>query len=204
MVPGIQFIQPTGVDVDPLRTFADSLSVFNPYQPPPEVPRGKEDRYSEFIAQASTEPTKEGGNGASHVVDVTGPIYTEKKTRQYAELVFERNMKEIPSLLDQLRVNLENPEGARFMQGVRERLRRIWEIADALPKEKILFLSALEETVRDKRWRDLAPGQVQVLEQIVKQAENGTVNLGFTLGTLHRNFIDIYPSASIDESDENE
>jgi hypothetical protein len=179
--------------------------VFKPYHaPPPEVPQGKEDRYSEFIPQSSTEPIKEGGNGASHVVDIAGPIYTEKKSRQYAELVFEHSIKEIPSLLDELRVNLENPEGAKFMQGFRERLHRIWEVADALPKEKILFLSALEETVRGKRWRDLTAWQVQVLEQIIKQTENGTVNLASALGTLHRNFIDIYPSASIDESDENE
>jgi len=73
-----------------------------------------------------------------------------------------------------------------------------------LPQEKVLFLSALEETVRAKRWRDLATGQVQILEQVIKQTESGTLNLAGALRTLHRNFIDIYPSASIDESDENE
>ena len=30
------------------------------------------------------------------MIDVTGTIYTEKPSRQYAEVLFERNMDEIP------------------------------------------------------------------------------------------------------------
>jgi hypothetical protein len=203
MIPEIQ--SSTTAGVGPLQNFADSMSVFKPYlaslkQPPQE----KEDRYSEFLYRGLTPQIVEKGDGASQVIDITASRYAEKPTRQYAELVFQRNMREIPSLLEQVRVNIQNPEGAKFMQWFREKLCRVWEVADALPKEKVLFLSALEETVRAKRWRDLATGQVQILEQVIKQTESGTLNLAGALRTLHRNFIDIYPSASIDESDENE
>ena len=204
MVPEIQSTIRTA-GVDPLQNFSDSMSVLNPYltsfiQPPQE----KEDRYSEFLYKGLTPQILEKGNGASQVIDVTASRYAEKPSRQYAELVFQRNMKEIPSLLEQLKANLQNPEGAKFMQWFREKLHRVWEVADALPKEKVLFLSVLEEAVRAKRWRDLETGQVQILEQVIKQTESGTLNLTGALRTLHRNFIDIYPSASIDESDENE
>ena len=204
MVPEIQSTIRTA-GVDPLQNFSDSMSVLNPYltsfvQPPQE----KEDRYSEFLYKGLTPQILEKGNGASQVIDVTGSRYAEKPSRQYAELVFQRNMGEIPSLLEQLKANLQNPEGAKFMQWFREKLHRVWEVADALPKEKVLFLSGLEEAVKAKKWRDLATGQVQVLEQVIKQTENGTLNLAGALRTLHHNFIDIYPSASIDESDENE
>src|SRR4030042_2451452 len=204
MVPEIQSTIRTA-GVDPLQNFSDSMSVLNPYltsfvQPPQE----KEDRYSEFLYKGLTPQIVEKGNGASQVIDITASRYAEKPSRQYAELVFQRSMREIPSLLEQLKVNLQNPEGAKFMQWFREKLHRVWEVADALPKEKVLFLSVLEEAVRAKKWRDLAAGQVQVLEQVIKQTENGTLNLAGALSTLHHNFIDIYPSASIDESDENE
>src|SRR4030042_2260438 len=203
MVPQIQLNATAGVS--PLKDFADSITVFKPYLASLKEPlQEKEDIYSEFLYKGPTPQIVEKGNGASQVIDVTASKYAEKPSRQYAELVFQRNMKEIPSLLEQLKANLQNPEGAKFMQWFREKLHRVWEVADALPKEKVLFLSALEETVRAKRWRDLATGQVQILEQVIKQTESGTLNLNGALRTLHRNFIDIYPSASIDESDENE
>ncbi|MEW6584965.1 MAG: hypothetical protein AB1442_05060 [Nitrospirota bacterium] len=203
MVPQIQLN--ATARVSPLKDFADSGTVFKPYLASLKEPlQEKEDIYSEFLYKGPTSQIVEKGNGASQVIDVTAAKYAEKPSRQYAELVFQRNMKEIPSLLEQLKANLQNPEGAKFMQWFREKLHRVWEVADALPKEKVLFLSALEETVRAKRWRDLAAGQVHILEQVVKQTESGTLNLTGALRTLHRNFIDIYPSASIDENDENE
>jgi hypothetical protein len=203
MIPEIQ--SSTTAGVGPLQNFADSMSVFKPYLAPLQQPlQEKEDRYSEFLYKGLTPQILEKGNGASQVIDVTASRYAEKPSRQYAELVFQSNMKEIPSLLEQLKANLQNPEGAKFMQWFREKLHRVWEVADALPKEKVLFLSVLEEAVRAKKWRDLAAGQVQVLEQVIKQTENGTLNLAGALSTLHHNFIDIYPSASIDETDENE
>jgi hypothetical protein len=203
MVPQMQLTATTGVG--PLQDFADSMTAFKPYLASlKQQPQEKEDRYSEFLYRGLTPQIVEKGDGASQVIDITASRYAEKPTRQYAELVFQRNMREIPSLLEQVRVNIQNPEGAKFMQWFREKLHRVWEVADALPQEKVLFLSALEETVRAKRWRDLATGQVQILEQVIKQTESGTLNLAGALRTLHRNFIDIYPSASIDESDENE
>ena len=203
MVPQIQLTATAGVS--PLQDFADSMTFFKPYLASLKEPlQEKEDRYSEYIYHGLTPQIVEKGNGASQVIDITASRYAEKPSRQYAELVFQRSMREIPSLLEQLKVNLQNPEGAKFMQWFREKLHRVWEVADALPKEKVLFLSVLEEAVRAKKWRDLAAGQVQVLEQVIKQTENGTLNLAGALSTLHHNFIDIYPSASIDETDENE
>lgn len=203
MVPQIQLAVTTGVSS--LQHFADSLAAVEPYRGSLRQPlQEREDRYSEVLYRGLTPQIVEKGNGASQVIDVTGTRYTEKPSRQYAEALFQRNMTEISPLLEQLKANLENPEGAKFMQWFRERLDRVWEVADALPKEKVLFLSALEEAVRDKRWRDLTTGQVQTLEQVIRQTETGTLNLTGALRTLHHNFIDIYPSASIDESDEEE
>jgi hypothetical protein len=203
MIPEIQPSTTTGVG--PLQNFVDSMSVIKPYFSSIKQPlQEKEDRYSEILYKGLTPQILEKGNGASQVIDITASRYAEKPSRQYAELVFQRNVREMPSLLDQLKTNLQNPEGAKFMQWFREKLHRIWEVADSLPKEKVLFLSALEEAIRAKRWRDLETGQVQILEQVIKQTESGTVNLTGALRTLHRNFIDIYPSASIDENDENE
>lgn len=204
MIPEVT--RSTTAGVGPLQSFVDSISVFKPYLPSLNPPvQEREDKYSEKPYRGLTPPIQEKGNGgASQVIDVTASRYAEKPSRQYAELVFQRGMREIPSLLEQLKGNLQNPEGAKFMQWFREKLHGIWEVADGLPKEKLLFLSILEETVRAKRWRDLATGQVQILEQVIKQTESGTLNLSGALRTLHRNFIDIYPSASIDESNENE
>jgi len=204
MIPEVT--RSTTAGVGPLQSFVDSVSVFKPYLSSLNPPvQEREDRYSEKPYRGLTPPIQEKGNGgASQVIDVTASKYVEKPSRQYAELVFQRNMREIPLLLEQLKANLQNPEGAKFMQWFREKLHRVWEVVDGLPKEKVLLLSAIEETVRAKRWRDLATGQIQILEQVIKQTENGTLSLAGALRTLHRNFIDIYPSASIDESDEDE
>ncbi len=203
MVPQALLSLTTGVS--PLEHFADSVTAVEPYRGSLRQPlQEKEDRYSEVLHKGLTPQIIEKQNGASQVVDVTGTRYTEKPSRQYAEVLFQRNMTEIPSLLEQLKSNLENPEGAKFMQSFRERLRRVWEVADSLPKEKVLFLSAVEEVVRGKRWHDLTTGQVQILEQVIKQTESGTWNLAGALRTLQSSSIDIFPSASIDESDEAE
>ena len=204
MVP--QFQLPVTAGVSPLQYFADSITAVEPYRSSLRQPlEEKADRYSEALYKGLTPQIKEKDNGgASQVIDVTGTKYTEKPSRQYAEVLFQRNMAEIPSLLEQLKSNLENAEGAKFMQSFREKLNRVWEVEDALPKEKVLFLSAVEEAVRGKRWRDLTTGQVQILEEVIKQTESGPWNLAGALRTLHSSFIDIYPSASIDESDEAE
>lgn len=203
MVSQIQSNATTGVG--PLQNFVDSLSVYKPYFSSIKQPlQQKKDVYSDFPYKGPTPQIVEKGNGSSQVIDVTASRYAEKPSRQYSDLVFQSTMREIPPLLEQLKANLQNPEGAKFMQWFREKIRRIWEVADSLPKEKVLFLSALEEAIRPKRWRDLEAGQVQILEQVIKQTECGTLNLASALRTLHRNFIDIYPSASIDESDEDE
>ena len=201
MTPGT----PGTAGIDYSGIWANSMAISRePYHPFfMEIPRQeekREDTYSIFPYQLQTEPVKKTQEGAQNQIIVRAVAQiTEQPSRQYAEFLFRKNLRGMLPLLDQLKPNLNNPDGAKFMHGFRERLYEVWKVADSLPKEKEILISTLEEAIRGKRWRDLTTGQVQVLEQIIEQTESGPLPLTAAFKALHKNFIDIYPSAAVDE-----
>jgi hypothetical protein len=201
MTPGT----PGTAGIDYSGIWANSLVISRePYRPFfMEIPGQQEERgdtYSIFPYQLQTEPVKKIREGAQRQIIVRAVAQiTEQPSQQYADFLFRKNLREILPLLNQLKPNLNNPEGAKFMHGFREKLYEVWTVAESLPKERKILISTLEEAIRGKRWRDLTTGQVQVLEQIVDQTESGKLPLAVAFKALHKSFIDIYPSATIDE-----
>ena len=201
MTPGI----PGTAGIGYSGTWANSLvmprEAYRPYFM--EIPEQKEERgdtYSIFPYQLQTEPVKKIREGAqTQIIIRTIAQTSEPPSPQYADFLFRKNLREILPLLDQLKPNLNSPDGAKFMHGFREKLHEVWSVADSLPKERKILISTLEEAIRGKRWRDITTRQVQVLEQIIDKTESGKLSLTAAFKVLHKSFIDIYPSATIDE-----
>lgn len=127
-------------------------------------------------------------------------------TPAFSEYHFRRKTAELIAHLNKLRNNLLNPEGAAIMTSFRRSLEQIWHVAGALPREKIIIVSAVEEEVRNKKWRELTIGQVDVLEHVLSNvnigAEHSTNELSRAFSAIHRSQIDFYPSAAEDFDDE--
>lgn len=91
------------------------------------------------------------------------------------------------------------------MTGFREQITKAWEIKDALPKERVLLVSTLEEAIRGKKWRDLTIEQIEQLKNIIEQTGDLSLNqkkMAELFRALHKSGIDIYPAATVDEDDD--
>lgn len=129
----------------------------------------------------------------------------EKPSRAFAEFTIRRNVKEMLGLLGELKLNLDKPEGAVAMGRFRQNLTEAWKVKDPLPKERILLLSAVEEVIRGRKWRELTTGQIEVLERIVWQAGYETLTpkrMAEVFRTIHKSGMDIYPASAVDEDDD--
>jgi hypothetical protein len=129
-------------------------------------------------------------------------------TIAFSEYLFKRKTADLISLLNDLKPNLQKAEGAAIMTSFRSSLNEIWRVAGRLPREKIIVVSAVEEAVRNRKWRELSVGQVEVLERVlsnVNTVTNGSkADLDKAFGAIHGSQIDIYPSAAEDFDDEAE
>jgi hypothetical protein len=205
MVPGIQPRTAT-TGIDDFQAYANSISTFErPYRSSIiESPEKRRVDASDFLELPPiTEPIKgQLDKISTETLNEVVSERTEQPSRQYAELMFLKNFESMGSLLQQVGENLNNPDGAKFMSWFRDKLQEIWAITDSLSKDKVILISALEEAIRGKRWRDLTIGQIRVLGQIIKQTENGTLKLTNAFTILHQNFIEISPSAIVDEEDD--
>ena len=130
-----------------------------------------------------------------------------KPSPEFAEFTIRRNVKIMSSLLGKLRANLDNPEGAAIMVSFREKLSAAWKVKDSLPEERVFLLSAVDEVVREKKWRELTPGQVDVLSDILNSISDRALlakRMVAAFKAIHKSGIDIYPSSLISEEDEEE
>ncbi|MBI5746680.1 MAG: hypothetical protein HZA13_06745 [Nitrospirae bacterium] len=129
----------------------------------------------------------------------------EKLSPAFAEFILRKNLKMMLLLLEKLKDNLGKLEGAAFMTGFREQITKAWEIKDALPKERVLLVSTLEEAIRGKKWRDLTIEQIEQLKNIIEQTGDLSLNqkkMAELFRALHKSGIDIYPAATVDEDDD--
>ncbi|MFV1950373.1 MAG: hypothetical protein ACC630_00215 [Nitrospinota bacterium] len=109
------------------------------------------------------------------------------------------------ALLGKLKLNLDKPEGAMYMTKFRQLLNEVWKDKDVLSEEKIFLISAVEEVIRGKKWRELKTGQIKILEHIVRQIRDKTLSqkkMNEALREIHSSGMDIFPSSKIDEDDE--
>jgi hypothetical protein len=91
----------------------------------------------------------------------------------YSEFVFKRKTAELVSLLNDLKPNLQVAEGAAIMTSFRNSLEQIWTVAGPLPREKVIVVSAVEESVRNTKWRELSVGQIDVLQRLLTDETTG-------------------------------
>ncbi len=129
-----------------------------------------------------------------------------KSTPAFSDFLFRRKIAELISLLNELKRNLTSPDGARIMTSFRSSLEQIWHVAGALPREKLIIVSAVEEAVRNRKWRELTIGQVDVLIRVLSNVNSGaeisSKELDRAFLAIHRSQIDIYPSAGEDFDDD--
>lgn len=152
---------------------------------------GKMTSQKEWVKPAEDEPRREG-----------------QHTTEFSEYLFNRKTAELISLLDELKPNLQQLEGAGIMTVFRRSLGEIWHVAGRLPREKVLIVSAVEEAVRNKKWRELSVGQINVLQRVLlnvsNPAEISHVEMSRTLRAINRSRIDVFPSALVEEEEDDE
>jgi hypothetical protein len=128
------------------------------------------------------------------------------RTAAFSEYLFNRRTGELVSLLDDLKPNLHRIEGAGIMVAFRRLLEQIWHVAGRLPKEKVLIVSAVEEAVRNTKWRELSVGQVDVLQRVLSNvntpADVSRAEMARAFRALNKSRIDVFPSALIEEEDD--
>lgn len=90
----------------------------------------------------------------------------------------------------------------------RRSLEEIWHVAGRLPREKVLVVSAVEEAVRNTKWRELSVGQVDVLQRVLSNtsisAELSMLEVSRAFRAINRSRIDVFPSALVDEEEDDE
>lgn len=153
--------------------------------------------------------TSSAGNGVVESQGVKAaedrPHLEKQHTVAFSEYLFTRKTVELVALLTELKANLQKAEGAAIMTSFRRSLEEIWNVAGRLPKEKILIVSAVEEAVRNKKWRELSVGQVEVVQRLLTDvntvADGSKADLDKAFRAIHKSQIDIYPCAG-DEFDE--
>lgn len=126
----------------------------------------------------------------------------------YAQFILRREASSMAQALSDLKDNLNVPEGARYMSYFRHSLQNMWEVKAALPMETVLLISAIEEAVHEKKWRELSLSQLNTLGTIVSRLPGGEPSrkaLRDSLSTMQRSWLDIFPSSEHDyESIEDE
>lgn len=96
------------------------------------------------------------------------------------------------------------------MTRLREQITKAWESRDALPKERVLLISALEEAIRGEKWRDLTLEQIEQLKNITEQTLDLSLNqkkmsellMADIFRALHKSGIDIYPAATVEDDND--
>lgn len=167
-----------------------------------------EEHESEEITSSSQTP--QGGTRADAVV-VPEPLVAKatengyrrgnQNTAAFSEFLFRRKAAEMITLLDKLKPNLQKPDGAVIMTFFRRSLEEIWNVAGNLPREKVIVVSAVEEAVRNTKWRELSIGQVDVLRRVLTDFD-GIADLDRAFRAIQRSQVDIYPSAADDFDEE--
>jgi hypothetical protein len=129
-------------------------------------------------------------------------------TTEFSEYLFNRKTAEMISLLNDLKPNLQQIEGAGIMTVFRRSLEEIWHVAGRLPTEKVLVVSAVEEAVRNKKWRELSVGQVDVLQRVLSNVstpvEISRLEVSRAFRAINRSRIDVFPSALVEEEQDDE
>ena len=127
---------------------------------------------------------------------------SNKPSKAYAELILIRNTRVMISLLGELQGKLDHPDGARCMTLFREALESAWKVRDGFSREKVLVLSAVEDSVRGRKWREFKQQQILGLKQTLEDLEGkvfGDQEMDRGFRTLHVSGLDVYPSSSTDE-----
>lgn len=163
------------------------------------------------VPESSTLDIKGKTNpGGTQTQDLKGielrPQREKQHTRGFSEYLFTRKTAHLISLLKDLKPNLQRIEGAGIMVAFRRSLEEIWHVAGQLPREKVLVVSAVEEAVRSTKWRELSVGQVDVLQRVLSNVstpvEISRQEVSRAFRAINRSRIDVFPSALVDEEDE--
>ena len=155
--------------------------------------------------------TSAGGKMATHPEGTKSaedrPRREGQHTIEFSEYLFNRKTAELISLLDDLKPNLQQLEGAGIMTVFRRSLEEIWHVAGSLPREKVIVVSAIEEAVRNTKWRELSVGQVDVLQRVLSNvstpAEISRREVSAAFRAINRSRIDVFPSALVEEEEDN-
>lgn len=131
----------------------------------------------------------------------------KEPSRAFARVVLEKNAKKMLTLLQELKGNLDRPEGATLMVQFRGILANCWELRNAFPETTVFMLTTLEDAIRGKKWRQFTIGQIDTLEHVVGQLEtipSKHSELSKVFRMIRKSDIDTYPSAEIDEADDDD
>jgi len=130
---------------------------------------------------------------------------TKKISPSYARYAIRQNRTHMLELLQKLKADIDSPESAGFMVQFRHFLEESWNLKDYVSREDNLLISAIEESVRGKKWRELNIPQIAALENALSNVSDPSMSDNL-LKSLIRNIlkseIDIYPSSPIDEDDD--
>jgi hypothetical protein len=175
-----------------------------PYKPRVESKDSPVQHSNDYLALGSTGTAESSKSRLLKTGGALGSSGVEPPSRAFAEFTSRKTFGQMLVYLHELKTNLNAPEGAALMVGFREGLAKALEVKDGLSKEKVLVISALEEAVRGKKWRELTPQQIVTMEAIIEHSKNSTVSAeqaSAAFRSIHKSGIDIYPSAEIDDND---
>ncbi len=164
---------------------------------------------STLMVSGNTTPGAKVAVGEKDVTALVSTLVRGKAhTAAFSEYLFKRKTVELISLLNDLKSNLQQIEGAGIMVAFRRSLEEIWHVAGQLPKEKIVVVSAVEEAVRSTKWRELSIGQVEVLQgilsRVITSEELSNQDVSKAFRAINRSRIDVFPSALADEEEDDE
>jgi len=133
------------------------------------------------------------------------PPSEKRHSVAYAEFAVHHGLGELRRYLEKLESAGASPEGAGWMGMFRDTLSALQDFLPSIGRERAIVISAIEETVRGMKWRELGSDHIRRLRTILNKASEplmGIREMGDAITSIHASGLDIYPSALIDEDED--
>jgi len=128
-----------------------------------------------------------------------------RHTPAYAEYIVQAGLNSICKYCGQLGASLETAEGARWMTKIREELASVHRYLPFISRERALVITALEETIRGRKWRDLSISQIANISELASKTKDLQLNRReflHVLDLMNQRGLDVFPSADDDDDEE--
>lgn len=136
------------------------------------------------------------------------PSTSQQTTSSFRDYKRKKILRQVAKDFSNFQNFLGTPEAAMHIHLAKKKLEEIWDFIAYEDREIGMMISAIEDSIRQLKWRDYKPYQVEIIRNIIQDCVDGRVrnqkDIISRTSKLFKHNIDIFPSATEEAYDENE